>query len=56
MIFPDECERLRAARHAELRVALASGALLRAPLAALGPEAGLIVNMAPAGANTLLFT
>jgi ankyrin repeat protein len=54
----DTREQIRAAKHAELReaVAINDQCLVSTLLKNVGPEREIIVNMAPAGANTLLFT
>ncbi|XP_046393381.1 leucine-rich repeat serine/threonine-protein kinase 1 [Ischnura elegans] len=55
----DEKERRRQESHAALRNACAQGeppSVIRGMVQALGEEAELIVNMAPNGSNTLLFT
>ncbi|XP_063218267.1 leucine-rich repeat serine/threonine-protein kinase 1 isoform X2 [Bacillus rossius redtenbacheri] len=53
----DAKETLRQSAHASLRDAcqLGDAELVQALVARLGPEAELIVNMAPSGSNTLLF-
>lgn len=57
LIFTDEHEKNCADNHAKLRDTLTSGASVKELLEEWGPKkADLIVNMAPAGANTLLFT
>ncbi|KAI8427263.1 hypothetical protein MSG28_014856 [Choristoneura fumiferana] len=53
----DALERERLSQHAALREAVCRGdaAATRDALAALGPAAGLVVNLTPQGANTLLY-
>ncbi|KAK7861679.1 hypothetical protein R5R35_005355 [Gryllus longicercus] len=53
----DAKESARQSSHHALRDTCANGdaALVRALLQQLGPEAALVVNMAPSGSNTLLF-
>ncbi|KAG6439379.1 hypothetical protein O3G_MSEX000722 [Manduca sexta] len=53
----DALERERLSQHAQLRDMVVRGewAALKARLAALGSEAGLIANLTPGGANTLLY-
>lgn len=55
--FLDAREQVRLLKHNELREAVSNNDLtrVRVLLDALGPEREIIVNMAPAGANTLLF-
>lgn len=53
----DAREEVRQIKHSELRAAVTAGEerTVRVLLEALGRERQIIVNMAPAGANTLLF-
>ncbi|XP_037707527.1 leucine-rich repeat serine/threonine-protein kinase 1 isoform X1 [Drosophila subpulchrella] len=53
----DAREEVRQIKHGELRTAVSAGdeRTVRVLLAALGTERQIIVNMAPSGANTLLF-
>ncbi|CAG9138603.1 unnamed protein product [Plutella xylostella] len=53
----DAIERERLSLHQQLRDVVSSGdaAQLKGRLAALGRQAGLVVNMTPGGANTLLY-
>lgn len=55
--LPDAREQVRLIKHRELRQAVTTGdeRTVRVLLEALGSERQIIVNMAPAGANTLLF-
>ena len=55
--FSDAREQVRLIKHRELRQAVTAGdeRTVRVLLEALGSERQIIVNMAPAGANTLLF-
>jgi hypothetical protein len=48
---------VRQAAHAQIREAVLNGdlVLVRSLLDELGPDAELVVNMAPNGSNTLLF-
>ncbi|KAK3921714.1 Leucine-rich repeat serine/threonine-protein kinase 1 [Frankliniella fusca] len=56
-ITEDAKESVRRGAHAQVREAVLAGdlTLVRALLAELGPEAELVINMAPSGSNTLLF-
>ncbi|KAG8224988.1 hypothetical protein J437_LFUL005999, partial [Ladona fulva] len=59
LISNDEKERQRQERHTALRNACTQGeppSVIRAMVQGLGQEAELIINMAPNGSNTLLFT
>lgn len=58
LLFPDAREEVRSIKYKELReaVLLCDEAEVRIILGALGSEQDLIVNMAPAGANTLIFS
>ncbi|KAE8744037.1 hypothetical protein FOCC_FOCC009321 [Frankliniella occidentalis] len=53
----DAKESVRRGAHAQVREAVLAGdlTLVRSLLAELGPEAELVINMAPSGSNTLLF-
>ncbi|XP_072941247.1 leucine-rich repeat serine/threonine-protein kinase 1 [Epargyreus clarus] len=53
----DALERERLSQHQALRELVVRGdvAALRARLAALGPAAGIVANLTPGGANTLLY-
>lgn len=53
----DALERERQAQHAQLRELVMRGEThqLKAKLAALGSAAGLVANLTPGGANTLLY-
>lgn len=55
--FADAREQVRLIKHRELRQAVVAGdeRTVRVLLEALGSEKPIIVNMAPAGANTLLY-
>lgn len=57
-LFADGREKARQEVHASLREACCTGdtAAVRQLVASLGSDAELIINMAPSGANTLLFT
>lgn len=59
MFFPiiDAREQVRLIKHRELRQAVLTGneRIVRVLLEALGNEKPIIVNMTPAGANTLLY-
>lgn len=58
MLFLDSREEVRSLKYKELReaVLLCDEAEVRIILSALGSEQEVIVNMAPAGANTLIFS
>lgn len=56
-VVSDAREQVRLIKHRELRQAVVAGdeRTVRVLLEALGSEKPIIVNMAPAGANTLLY-
>lgn len=58
LLFTDSRELARHSAHAALRDACTSGdvAVVKCLIAQVGPEAELVVNMAPNGSNTLLYT
>lgn len=56
-LLSDTREQIRSQKHKNLREAVSSSddTLVQLLLDSIGPEREIIVNMAPGGANTLLF-
>lgn len=57
LFVPDALDRERVSQHAQLRELVVRGdaAALKARLTALGTAGGIVANLTPGGANTLLY-